>query len=122
MFNWAVLAGDGNGSALLDRNPLKGFPVPVNLNPVRPVLTDERYRLMLPIAQAVGPEFALALVLARETGHRIGAISALRRSAVGSRRSLKVCYQHPELDRMRQALELLRTENTNGEQAAHLEM
>jgi len=56
--------------------------VPVNLNPVRPVLTDEAYRAMLLIAQVVGPEFALALVLARETGHRIGAISALRWSDV----------------------------------------
>jgi len=26
VFNWAVLAGDGNGGALLERNPLKGFP------------------------------------------------------------------------------------------------
>ena len=35
--------------------------------------------------------------------------------------TLKVCYQHPALNRMRQALELLRTESTNGEQAAELE-
>ena len=204
--------------------------MPVNLNPVRPVLTDEAYRAMLLIAQVVGPEFALALVLARETGHRIGAISALRWSdvdlegqlavwrsesnkmgrehvtpltaaavtalraartralviadapnfpadaltvhsararwrrwwlqaerlaglkheprfgwhslrhafatalrsqpdvdvvALGGWKStvtLKLCYQHPELDRMRQALLKLRTESTNGEQTPELAM
>lgn len=31
--------------------------------------------------------------------------------------TLKVCYQHPEMNRMRQALRQLRTESTNGEQA-----
>jgi integrase len=36
--------------------------------------------------------------------------------------TLKLCYQHPELDRMRQALRQLRTESTNGEQAAELAM
>ena len=30
--------------------------------------------------------------------------------------TLKLCYQHPELDRMRQALALLRTESAKGEQ------
>jgi len=230
VFNWAVLAGDGNGGALLERNPLKGFPVPVNVNPIRPVLTNDRYRAMLAVAKDVGPDVGLALVLARETGHRIGAISALRWSdvnlegqlvlwrseadkmgrehvtpltpvaaaalraarthtpgiadalifpadgltthsarsrwrrwwlqaerlaglkheprfgwhslrhafatalrsqpdvdvaALGGWKStvtLKLCYQHPELDRMRQALRQLRTESTNGEQAAELQM
>jgi len=36
--------------------------------------------------------------------------------------TLKLCYQHPELDRMRQALLKLRTESTNGEQTPELAM
>ncbi len=36
--------------------------------------------------------------------------------------TLKLCYQYPELDRMRQALRQLRTESTNGEQGAELVM
>ena len=203
--------------------------MPVNLNPVRPVLTDEAYRAMLLIAQVVGPEFALALVLARETGtasepsplrwsdvdlegqlavwrsesDKMGrehvtpltaaAVTALRAArtralgiadapifpadaltvhsararwrrwwlqaerlaglkheprfgwhslrhafatalrsqpdvdvvALGGWKStvtLKLCYQHPELDWMRQALRKLRTESTNGEQTPELAM
>jgi hypothetical protein len=36
--------------------------------------------------------------------------------------TLRLCYQHSEFDRMRQALELLRTESTNGEQTPKLAM
>ena len=230
VFNWAMLAGDGNGGSLLEHNPLKGFPIPVNLSPVRPMLTVARYRAMLAVAGLVRPEFTLAMVLARETGHRIGAIAALRWSDVDvdgqlilwrsasdkmrrehvtpltpaaleairaarahapgiadapifptegltvhsararwrrwwlkaerlaglkhearfgwhslrhafatalrsqpdvdvaalggwkSTTTLKLCYQHPEMDRMRQALRQLRTESTNGEQTARVAM
>ena len=93
---------------------------------------------MLPVAQRVGPEFALALVLERLAGLKHEArfgwhslrhafATALRSqpdvdvAALGGWKSpvtLKLCYQHPELDRMQQALRQLRAESTKGAQAA----
>src|SRR5436190_21088413 len=43
---------------------------------------QERYETMLAVADSVDPQFALALVLANETGHRIGSIRQLRWSDV----------------------------------------
>jgi integrase len=76
MLNWAVAAG------WLDRNPLKGLPWPKGPTPKRPVLRHEDYEAMVRVSRDVHPLFELALVLANETGHRIGAISALRWSDV----------------------------------------
>jgi len=70
--NWAVAAG------WLERSPVKGFPRPRETAPRRPVLRHEAYEMLSQVAPAVSPLFMLALVLAHETGHRIGAISALR--------------------------------------------
>jgi integrase len=76
--NWATLAGDGHGGFLLERNPLKGLSVPTEKNPKRPVMTEERYQAMLAVAPEVDWRFEVALTLAHETGHRIGAIRHLR--------------------------------------------
>jgi integrase len=70
--NWAVAAG------WLDRNPLKGCPWPKGTTPKRPVLRHEDYEALLRVGRAVNPLFELALILAHETGHRIGSINALR--------------------------------------------
>ncbi|MDP3937777.1 MAG: site-specific integrase [Deltaproteobacteria bacterium] len=78
VLNWATMAGDGTGRYLLERNPLKGFPFPKESNPSRPIVTDEQYRAMLAIGGHVSPLFKLALILAHETGHRIGSIRRLR--------------------------------------------
>lgn len=78
VLNWATLSGDGRGSPLLERNPLKGLGVPKEENPRRPLLTEEQYRKLRAIASDIDPHFELALVLAHETGHRIGAIRKLR--------------------------------------------
>jgi len=40
VFNWATVAGDGRGSPLLERNALKGMPLPSEKNPKRAVLSD----------------------------------------------------------------------------------
>ena len=42
------------------------------------VLTEDEYRALLGVARRVGWRFHVALVLAHETGHRIGAIRKLR--------------------------------------------
>ncbi|MXX72476.1 MAG: site-specific integrase, partial [Gemmatimonadetes bacterium] len=63
-------------------NPLKGLRKPVEKNPARVVVTDEEYRALLGVSRQVGWRFHVALVLAHETGHRIGAIRNLRWSDV----------------------------------------
>lgn len=82
VLNWATLSGDGRGGMLLERNPLKGLPLPKEENPRRPLVTEEQYAALRKIAAQVNPAFELALVLAHETGHRIGAIRQLRWSDV----------------------------------------
>lgn len=82
VLNWATRSGDGQGGVLLDRNPLKGLPIPREENPRRPMISDEQYRALRAIASDVGEAFELALILAHATGHRIGAIRQLRWSDV----------------------------------------
>ncbi len=85
VFNWAVTARDSAGRYLLDRNPLKGMPWPKEESPRRPVLSAEDYAKMLKAAPLVDERCSLALVLAHETGHRIGAIRLLRWSDLDSK-------------------------------------
>ncbi len=78
VLNWAARSRDERGHPLLDRNPLKGFRKPTEKNPTRVVLTEDEYRALLQVAGRLDWRFGVALVLAHETGHRIGAIRQLR--------------------------------------------
>ena len=78
VLNWAARSKDERGNLLLDRNPLKGLRKPTEKNPARVVLTEDEYRALLGVSRRVGWLFHVALVLAHETGHRIGAIRKLR--------------------------------------------
>ena len=78
VLNWATVAGDGRGNALLERNPLRGLALPREKNPARPTISQERYIAMLQVAADIDWRFGVALMLAHETGHRIGAIRQLR--------------------------------------------
>jgi len=82
VLNWATLSGDGLGGVLLERNPLKGLPLPSEKNPRRPSLTSGEYQALLEAAGSISPMLPSLLVLAHETGHRIGAIRRLRWSDV----------------------------------------
>lgn len=80
VLRWGVDAG------LLDRNPCE-FPgikskYPKEDDPQRPIVSEERYQSMLDVAGEVDWRFRLALILANETGHRIGSIRRLRWSDV----------------------------------------
>ena len=86
VLNWATMAGDGAGGVLLERNPLKGLAVPEESSPKRPRLTAAEYQALTTVAPAISMQFALALALAHETGHRIGAIRQLRWSDVSFER------------------------------------
>ncbi len=72
----------GVGAGWLDRNPLAGFRIVEEANPCRPVFTEEQYQALLGVAGTFPPAFRLLLELAHETGHRIGALLALRWSDV----------------------------------------
>ncbi len=82
VLNWAARSRDEQGRLLLDRNPLKGLRKPTEKNPTRVVLAEEEYRAILKASSRVDWRFRVALVLAHETGHRIGAIRKLRWSDI----------------------------------------
>ena len=82
VLNWASRSRDEGGRLLLDRNPLKGLRKPREKNPTRVVLNEEEYRALVKVSRKVNWRFHVALVLAHETGHRIGAIRKLRWSDI----------------------------------------
>ena len=92
VFNWAARSKDERGRLLLDRNPLKGLKMPTEKNPTRVVLSEEEYQAMLGVSRQVGWRFRVALVLAHETGHRIGAIRHLRWSGIDT--DAGICRDH----------------------------
>ena len=87
VLNWAARSRDEEGSMLLDSNPLKGLKAPKEKNPNRVLLTQAEYEALLRVSAEVDWRFRVALVIAHETGHRIGAIRQLRWSDIdiGSR-------------------------------------
>ena len=78
VFNWACKSRDEEGRLLLESNPLKGLRTPTEKNPTRVVLAQEEYQALLGVSRKMDWRFHVALVLAHETGHRIGAIRQLR--------------------------------------------
>ena len=82
VLNWAAKSRDEAGYLLLSSNPLKGLKTPTEKNPVRVVLLEEEYQALLRVSRRVDWRFHVALVLAHETGHRIGAIRQLRWSDI----------------------------------------
>ena len=77
VLNWAAKSRDERGRLLLDSNPLRGLRTPTEKNPTRVVLAEQEYRALLKVSRKVDWRFRVALVLAHETGHRIGAIRQL---------------------------------------------
>ena len=82
ILNWAARSRDEQGRLLLESNPLRGLKTPKQKNPLRVVLSDEEYLALLKVSRRAGWRFHVALVLAHETGHRIGAIRKLRWSDI----------------------------------------
>ena len=67
---------------ILQSNPLKGLKKPVRKNPRRVFITEPEYKALLGVSLEVDWRFHVTLVLAYETGHRIGAIRQLRWSDI----------------------------------------
>ena len=82
ILNWAAKSRDEGGELLLESNPLRGLRPPAEKNPTRVLLTEAEYEAMLQALLAVDWRFRVALVLAHETGHRIGAIRQLQWSDI----------------------------------------
>ena len=82
VLNWAARSRDERGRLLLESNPLRGLKTPKEKNPTRVLLTEAEYEAMLRVSVEVDWRFHIALVLAHETGHRIGAIRQLRWSDI----------------------------------------
>ncbi len=78
VLNWGARSRNEAGGLLLDSNPLKGLRVPREKNPTRVVLSQAEYEALLRVSAEIDWRFRVALVLAHETGHRIGAIRQLR--------------------------------------------
>lgn len=72
VLNWGV------GAGWLERNPLVAYKVPEDGTPRRPVFTDAHYQALLRVSAQYPWQFRCLLVLAHETGHRIGALLSLR--------------------------------------------
>ncbi len=85
VLNWATLSTDGDGGLLMDRNPLRGLPMPAERNPKRPMVSDAEYQALLDVADEIDPMLRTLFIVASETGHRIGAVRQLRWSDVDLR-------------------------------------
>jgi integrase len=77
VLNWATVASSGRGGFLMERNPLKGLPLPTEPSPVRPVITADQYAKLRAAADSCGILVELLLVLCHETGHRVGSVRRL---------------------------------------------
>ena len=82
VLNWASRSRDERGRLLLESNPLRGLKMPMQKNPRRVVLSEEEYQALLKVSHDVDWRFHVTLVLAHETGHRIGAVRKLRWSDI----------------------------------------
>ena len=82
ILNWAAKSRDEQGHLLLESNPLRGLKLPKEKNPARVLLTHSEYEALLEVSVGMDWRFRVALVIAHETGHRIGAIRKLRWSDV----------------------------------------
>ena len=69
-----------DGGFLLTVDPTRGLAIPKVSDPARPVATDDRTAALLEVAATVHPYLPSLIVIARDTGRRIGAIVRLRQS------------------------------------------
>jgi integrase len=103
--NWAETVRV-KGFPMLERNPFKGLPIPVEANPRRPIVTDEEFDKLTIAAKQLAAlakaptkdgtengkkpwkDVELYLLLVHETGHRCTAVGRLRWSDVDLEKGL----------------------------------
>ncbi len=124
ILNWAAKSRDEEGRLLLDSNPLRGLRTPTEKNPTRVVLTQAEYEALLKASMSMDWRFRVALVIAHETGHRIGAVRQLRWSDIDMEAKIirwraeneKTGYEHrtPVTAEVLAVLEEARMQNPRG--------
>ena len=82
MLNWAIRQRNGCGKPLLEYSPLRGFKLPVEKNPRRPVETYERFLKIMEVAGEIDWRMPAALSLAEATGQRVSSILRLQRGDI----------------------------------------
>jgi integrase len=98
VFNWATTVRDGKGGWLLEKNPFKGFGIPKEPSPQRPMLTAQEFAVLRKKAREVHPMFELMLVIMFETGHRGASVRSLKWSDVDF--TEKLIRWDPESDKI----------------------
>lgn len=83
VFNWAMVERD-DGSVLMVRNPWKGFPAPVEDNPIREPMTDELHEQICEGAR--NWRMAEILVIMRETRHRMNSVRQIMMEDIDTER------------------------------------
>jgi integrase len=78
MLNWGRKVKNADGVPLLSASPLYGVAFPKEINPRRPIITEEDYLQLLEAAWTVSPLLEAALVVAEGTGRRLSAWRRLR--------------------------------------------
>lgn len=78
VFNWAATVRDGRGGWLLEKNPFKGFGIPKEPSPQRPMLTAQEFSVLRKKGSEVHPMFEVMLVVMYETGHRGSSVRSLK--------------------------------------------
>lgn len=83
------------GRLLIERNPFKGFPLPAEKNPERPMIGPDEYARLRVAAKSLGPSVELYLLLVHDTGHRCSAVSRLQWSDVdlSDAENAKICWR-----------------------------
>lgn len=81
VLTWATKWQDRvSGKYLMREDPSRGYPIPHEENPRRPLATDDRYDAVQAVAAQAHAMLSTILTLAHGTGRRIRAILALQRS------------------------------------------
>jgi len=70
------------GAGFLYRNPLQNYRVSEEGTPRRPVFTEPQYQALLSVSSAYPWQFRSLLILANETGHRLGSVLSLKWSDI----------------------------------------
>ena len=78
VLNWATKERDADGRYLLHENPARGFEIPHEQNPRRPVATQDRLEAILAKAGNVHPFLPQLLTIVNGTGRRIKPVLGLR--------------------------------------------
>jgi integrase len=74
LMNWATKWRTEDGKYLMRENPARGFALPKEKNPRRPIATDDRLEAILAQAPEVHPYLAPLLTIVAGTGRRINAV------------------------------------------------